>query len=49
MVLARLRKEIEDITASKEEITREDLKKMTYLSNILKESKFLCVPITDHG
>jgi len=37
----RLRNEITSVLAGKSELNREDLKKMTYLSNILKESKLM--------
>ncbi len=37
-VMTRLREEITSVLAGKSELSREDLKKMTYLSNILKES-----------
>lgn len=37
-VMDRLREEITFVLAGKAELNREDLKKMTYLSNILKES-----------
>lgn len=51
-VLERLRAEIENITKQKKELSREDLKKMIYLSNVLKESmstqnplfRGLCLP-----
>ncbi|KAI4208912.1 MAG: hypothetical protein LQ351_008100 [Letrouitia transgressa] len=38
IVLERLRAEIENITKQKKELSREDLKKMIYLSNVLKET-----------
>ncbi len=40
-VMDRLRNEITSVLAGKSELNREDLKKMTYLSNILKESKLM--------
>ena len=40
-VMDRLRTEINTVLAGKSDLNREDLKKMTYLSNILKESKSL--------
>ena len=38
-VLTRLVKEVKSIAGGKSDVTRDDLKKMTYLTNILKESK----------
>lgn len=40
-VMDRLREEITSVLAGKAELNREDLKKMTYLSNILKESMLI--------
>ena len=40
-VMDRLREEINFVLAGKAELNREDLKKMTYLSNILKESMLI--------
>ena len=37
-VLARVRKEIKRIAGSRVDLTRNDLKKMTYLEDVLKES-----------
>lgn len=45
-VLARLNSEIESKLNGRTDFTREDLKKMGYLENVLKESKSL-VPILD--
>jgi len=39
--MERLRQEITSVLADKSELKREDLKKMNYLSNILKESMFM--------
>ncbi len=40
-VMSRLREEIISVLAGKSELNREDLKKMIYLSNILKESMLI--------
>lgn len=40
-VLTRLNSEIESKLNGRTDFTREDLKKMGYLENVLKESKFL--------
>jgi septum formation topological specificity factor MinE len=40
-VMSRLREEIISVLAGKTELNREDLKKTTYLSNILKESMLI--------
>uniref|UniRef100_A0A0E9RM94 Uncharacterized protein n=1 Tax=Anguilla anguilla TaxID=7936 RepID=A0A0E9RM94_ANGAN len=37
-IVAKLRKEVDDIIGSKQEIEYEDLGKLTYLSQVLKES-----------
>lgn len=42
-VLARVRKEISSVAGSKVDLTRDDLKKMTYLADVLKES--MCIPV----
>jgi len=51
--MCRLREEITSVLAGKAELNREDLKKMTYLSNILKDSMLIhahVVPISSlHG
>ncbi|KAI4148023.1 MAG: hypothetical protein L6R39_002922 [Caloplaca ligustica] len=44
-VLTKLRDEIEAVMDGKAELTREELKKMTYLSNILKETLRLYPPV----
>lgn len=44
-VLTKLRDEIEAVMDGKAELTREELKKMTYLSNILKESMSNLSPV----
>lgn len=41
-VLERLRNEIQSVAGNDSNLTREDLKKMTYLANILKESMYGC-------
>ena len=38
-VLAKVREEIQAIVGDDAHLKREDLKRMTYLSNVLKESK----------
>ena len=43
-VLERLNAEIESKLHGRTDFTREDLKKMGYLENVLKESKFLWSP-----
>jgi cytochrome P450 len=39
-VLKKLRAEISDVTTQNIPLTRDSLKKMTYLNNVLKESMF---------
>lgn len=39
-VLKRLRDEIQSIAGDGKDLKREDLKKMTYLANVLKESRY---------
>lgn len=40
-VLKRLREDIQSAAGSGEDLKREDIKKMTYLANVLKESMFM--------
>ena len=46
-VLQRLRDEIQSVAGDNEDLKREDIKKMTYLANVLKESMLISSP--SHG
>ena len=43
-ILAKVRKDIDSAVGPSTTVTREDLKKMKYLSNVIKESQILSPP-----